>query len=1041
MNRYMKFFSILSVSLLVSSSLLVSLYSAQSENQLGNKQVQFSNVSTRSDSIIFSESHHISELSMGGIDTSSLTGIGYRRSIPFDFDLSSCSLKKTDMYTSIQMDGLSTSGSPGDPLIPMKTMTLTIPGHITILDVEIVDGEYHYIENPIFPAPKPEPVFWSESLIEQRIGQLTPNVETYTREAYYPGEILSYDVGYTTEKTVIYVRIYPVQYKPCSREALLISQGQIELIYEDESNDYPQSTKDNSWENIIISPPSFYNEAVKLCEFHNSQGTISNVMNTTWISDNYDEAKNPPYPGFDNMTELSNILFENQLQGYNFSLAKKIISFLNDTSYHPELTYVTLLGTARMVPPSYYVFSSNGVFVPTDFFYASPEYDLVTNYKVGRLPVDTVQQAGQVVNKIINWKGTTELFNNITVAGGKPFGTPFDIGEMIIVDMLNQGLLNGINPKKCFRTENSFHSEEVLQSFMGGTGLLYHIGHGSGTQMVLEGDPIDVSDLLSLQSSDTNPIVISIGCMNGAFDTHVGNMSYDVSFAESVLLSNAGGIAYIGGSRNNAGTPVFNLENGYLHISDETYMARLLTDVFKCFANECNTLGELTDYAVTEYVKKHDFMDSMDEYTLFCFTLLGDPAMHLPSRSKEDEYDIFSITSNTAELMIESDKLPLSHLDVSQGNNLLALNPLETTFEYNFISSSPIVKTKIIDCFDFNSPLIEKNTFFTGGDESTYQFTPENSSIYNFRVITEDGKEGWFFSVASRMVDDDYSEEVDGFEMYRFNTINSALADSEINGIIYVWNGTYTEKLQIDNSYFLVGENRSNTIIDSANQGTVIQINGGSSMITSFSIMNTGSSDDDCAGIEISNGDSMISNNIIRNNGKYGVRICGEESIPFVESNIIEENMYGIFVESGIFIGLIAQNEVYDNTIGMSISNMENQIIMVNIIESEESCLEIYDSEYSIVMANEFKLAKKGVHLEETQSSIIALNNFFDNKISAGFKNAKGSVWLNNYWDHGRNYPKFIFGTRGKLGLFPWINIDMLPSKEPIPIEELMGLI
>jgi len=210
-------------------------------------------------------------------------------------------------------------------------------------------------------------------------------------------------------------------------------------------------------QNIIIAPPRFFSAAKELEEFHDMQGISTLVINTTWIITNYDESPDPPYKGYAN--RIIPRLF---VREYDYSLAKKIINFLRDTSVHPNLEYVTLLGNGAFVPPSYYIHSPGRMtkrvlllfsvpyiynnIVATDFFYTSPDYDLFPDYKVGRLPVSNENEAIDLVRKIKEWKENVdwEWFKNVYVAGDQP-NLPEEMslngcyaGEMIAVDAINR---------------------------------------------------------------------------------------------------------------------------------------------------------------------------------------------------------------------------------------------------------------------------------------------------------------------------------------------------------------------------------------------------------------------------------------------------------------------------------------------------------------------------------------------------------------------------------------------------------------------------
>ena len=53
-------------------------------------------------------------------------------------------------------------------------------------------------------------------------------------------------------------------------------------------------------ENIIITPPELYEQAKELEHFHDSHGVETEVINTTWIYENYKEAEDPPFDGYKN---------------------------------------------------------------------------------------------------------------------------------------------------------------------------------------------------------------------------------------------------------------------------------------------------------------------------------------------------------------------------------------------------------------------------------------------------------------------------------------------------------------------------------------------------------------------------------------------------------------------------------------------------------------------------------------------------------------------------------------------------------------------
>ena len=958
------------------------------------------------------------------------------KTISFHFDHSKCKSYKMNMgHAYVSIDGLEPFGLPGNPMIPMEKYLLELPKNAKIIEIGVVDGNYNEIKNELHIIPNPQPIFWSnfKTSNENKINRLIPNMDVYSSDCLFPGTTLSYNVGEDNKLTKVFIKFYPIQYMPRSGKTFLLSDGLIKLYYEVKEK-YPDLSVSECSNNIniIIAPPSLYDPALQLKELHDGEGTLTDIVNTTWIYRKYEEAGDPPYPGYDNSTYIVG----DDISNYNYSLAKKILAYLNDTANHSNLQYVTLLGNARLIPPSYY-YEYYSTWVPTDFFYSSPDYDLVPNYKLGRLPVNNSEEAVHVINKIISWDASSDLFGNISVAAGKPFGTPYDIGEMIVTDSINQGLFRGIVPRKCYRTELSFDRLNLTKSLMGKTGILYHIGHGSGDALSLEGDPLDVEDIMNLPQSNTSPIVVSISCVNGAFDTNLVDLGFNLSFGESLLLSNSGGIAYIGGSRGNYGSPIFALDKGYLNIFKETYMAAMLTYLFEPFYNGTSKLGDLTSYASTRYVESHDFTDPIDKYTFFDFVLLGDPALQLPSRPTDIEYQTPQSYIGNKLTLIDNPMIGGAFFSIgSFGNGEIPLNVKGENMIIVTTTDSPDVDIKIIDALAFNNMILERVTMPTVTDNVSYDFTPDQGSLYSIRVVAKDGKEGWLFSSAARIVDDDYDDTTPGWGVTRWSALQNAIDISIDSDIIYVFNGTYKENVILDKAIKLIGANNIATVIDGGGYGEVVNITGYESIVTGFKITNSGRDIGD-GGIGLRSKYGSAYNNIITDN-RNGICVYSGNSDTILTNNTIINNMYGVYLNEGSEECIIFGNNICYNEYGLFLSNSCFSFVIGNVINANDYGIFLDKSSENYVMINNITVNKIGINLERSNQNQILVNNFIDNDRQAQFCNSIANIWTQNYWDKWVGLrlnldlilPKIIFGRIG-MGFVPWINIDPLPAKTP----------
>jgi len=159
-----------------------------------------------------------------------------------------------------------------------------------------------------------------------------------------------------------------------------------------------------------------------------------------------------------------------------------------------------------------------------------------------------------------------------------------------------------------------------------------------------------------------------------------------------------------------------------------------------------------------------------------------------------------------------------------------------------------------------------------------------------------------------------------------YQNITTALTHASKNDAIFVCNGTYHEKLIINQTVRLIGENRNTTIIDGESNGTVVTVRYVENVtIAGFTIRNSGGEGPDrgifvwkSSGIEINNNiitnnsaglelretnSSKIACNIIANNlmsgESSGIRACQWSNDNQIYGNKIENNGVGVRLSLG----------------------------------------------------------------------------------------------------------------------------------------------
>jgi len=673
--------------------------------------------------------------------------------VHFTVESANCSLYTTpagNEFVYLNIDGLEPSTSPGEPQLPMKTIVIKLPREAEVVCVHVTSAVYRAIQNELNIVPMPH----------HKNAIYKPSETVYSLSTYFPGNAVTYDTGMDTENTYVYAHLWPVQYVPALKKAVMITDANVTVYYtlHDDAHrtvmgnsDTRQTLKDA--ECVIITPPEFYTEATSLQWFHvHEENITTEVVNTSWINNKYWTAQEPPYNGYKNRSNPG----YNSIAGYDYDLSLRIISFLRE---HTNLDYVVLFGNARLVPPSYYWFdgfyyegheekilTEYNAWIPTDFFYSSPDYDFTPDYAVGRLPVSDREEAAAVVDKIRNWYDGADWswFKNVALAGGKPFvdnndGWEFQ-GELQTSDTVNKNYLNGMAITKFYLTDDNYSKANVLEVLSGGYGLFYISTHGTGGMFVDRNHDnselvlATISDIKSLLPNDKVPVVITDACDNGAFDTNVYYADFDRSVGEAIVNSDAGGIAYIGGSRVVFARADYCFNKGKVVITKEPQMAGLIHYVFENYHEGSGTaIGDITTAAMRDFAVNNVLTDpsTCNLRTILEFVLLGDPALLIPEQEQS------GITYKKPDTCIGNCSEGIPVLCSGESVNL------------DITSDSPMVKIKVIDTgytypeftfegYDYLLSRAQKGAF---NNHAAFTFTPLRRNRHLIRVESEDGKE------------------------------------------------------------------------------------------------------------------------------------------------------------------------------------------------------------------------------------------------------------------------------------------------------------
>ena len=165
-----------------------------------------------------------------------------------------------------------------------------------------------------------------------------------------------------------------------------------------------------------------------------------------------------------------------------------------------------------------------------------------------------------------------------------------------------------------------------------------------------------------------------------------------------------------------------------------------------------------------------------------------------------------------------------------------------------------------------------------------------------------------------------------------YTAIQEGIDAAETGQTVYVYPGVYYENIIITKPVVLTGENRDTTIVDGGKLGSVFQINSDQVTVSGFTIQNGFDPLDPSGGygVLVSGSNSVVTNNIIKDNERYGIYIAETYNNNLVSDNYFIGNRvefasmgqydtisYNQFPETGSTLSVMANNEnIYKNEVG-----------------------------------------------------------------------------------------------------------------------------
>ncbi|MFO7990740.1 MAG: NosD domain-containing protein [Thermoplasmata archaeon] len=187
------------------------------------------------------------------------------------------------------------------------------------------------------------------------------------------------------------------------------------------------------------------------------------------------------------------------------------------------------------------------------------------------------------------------------------------------------------------------------------------------------------------------------------------------------------------------------------------------------------------------------------------------------------------------------------------------------------------------------------------------------------------------------------------------DSIQDAIDNATAGDTIYVWNGTYNEKLIINKTISLVGNHSASTIIQGNGTGDVVYVDSVNWFnMTGFTITNSGIDSSDY-GLNLYHSDyCRIENNVFDNNENH-MRLYSADYNTIAYNSFTSAGYRGIWLLAG------SDHNSIDN----------------NIFENFYTGIAITSSQYNTMSNNSFSLGSNGIYHYSGANNNLIINNTF----------------------------------------------------------------
>ena len=631
------------------------------------------------------------------------------------------------IYTLLSIPNYDLLDEPGKPKVPVWSSYIEIPdGKIAVVDTAYSQsctfGEIIIVPTQHIPIPEIKGIDESKFEVE-------PDQETYNPEIRAQGFFPK--IIYQLEKENIVrgnriqlLRVYPIHYSHHDELIKAFYNIRINILFK------PTGKKRKAYHKRRLAHSVFDHLLSRICLNYKPGSSSQNILktraayetgNSFWIiTDSLFIDAAEKLKQWKIRKGISTIVKTTDEIGKTAEQIRNAISnaYQND---NPPPTYILIIGDSELIPVSYktkhMLDDKNDINLPyqgkigTDLYYAAVDGDdYYPDISIGRLSVDTPQQADKRVNDIIEYEknppvnkdfyekiSLCSFFHDKDKNGIKDGYSNYrfvQTSEDIAIFMQDQNyVINRIYskddetvPQYWSKNHANFsgpagqsgdtivdylkgienlswngNHAHVTNQLHNGNFLIVHRGHGD--MKGWEEPGFNVENVLNLNNANLKPLVLSINCMTGWFDNETDEQNSitekdDICFSEAWERNNNGGaIGIIAPTRASYSFYNDRLTWGIMDAIWPDFISKEEDQAFFLASLKTrNELGAVLNYAKF-YMAAH-FTDKKHIKEIFeMFHLFGDPTLQihttLPKQINVDHNDLILPGTNSIDLTID----------------------------------------------------------------------------------------------------------------------------------------------------------------------------------------------------------------------------------------------------------------------------------------------------------------------------------------------------------------------------------------------------